>query len=49
MELRAKTYMRILGFIQSEEYLSEDDLDILTAKKQELKDKYINWRFGLRL
>ena len=29
MELRSKSYMRILGFIQSEEYLSEDDLDII--------------------
>ena len=29
MELRSKSYMRILGFIQSEEYLSEDDLNII--------------------
>ena len=29
MELRSETYMRVLRFIQSEEYLSEDDLDII--------------------
>ena len=29
MELRSRTYMRALQFIQSEEYLSNDDLDLL--------------------
>ena len=29
MELRSRTYMRSLQFIQSEEYLSNDDLDLL--------------------
>ena len=29
MELRSRSYMRSLQFIQSEEYLSADDLDIL--------------------
>ena len=29
MELRDETYMRVIRFIQSEEYLSDDDLDIV--------------------